>query len=494
MEMAQIILFFTVTVAVAMAQNASTPRPKFIVTTVLNKPFMMKKWQIFDYDSENDRYYGFVKDILEKVSKLVNFDYEIKEVDDGYYGTLVNVTAGEWNGMMKEIIDGTADIAVGDISITSTRSRYVGFSKPFINFGLVALLKKARFTPWEEVTRLFSLLHPFSAEVWVLVLVAFLVVSVGFIIIDRVNPYEWRKAADDGRASQGDKSNLGVGNSLFLAFSGLMWQGYSSPPRSIAGRTLACFWWIFVVFMLICYTASLTVLFLRPKQDLQPELPIGNVAELDKFPDKFTIGVLDHGSTQAFFRTSRIQQYVDIYSRMLKTQNESFVKSIDEGVEKVRNSDGSFVMVMESTTANYIANSKPCDLRALQEPITSMGYGFVTKKGVPVLNEINRAILRMQESGELFLLTKAWFADKCSNEKDAEVTSSNEGFVAVRLIDVAAPFVSLLIGLFLVILIVIGEILYYKFRGEREIWTPTSNEGDMQMQQGKNSAAIRDSL
>ena len=40
--------------------------------------------------------------MLERIATLCNFTYTIKLVDDGFHGAYVN---GEWNGIVKELIE-----------------------------------------------------------------------------------------------------------------------------------------------------------------------------------------------------------------------------------------------------------------------------------------------------------------------------------------------------------------------------------------------------
>jgi hypothetical protein len=54
-------------------------------------------------------YKGFCIDLLEKISKICQFNYTIKLVDDGFHGSLVN---GKWNGLVSELIDKKADLVV----------------------------------------------------------------------------------------------------------------------------------------------------------------------------------------------------------------------------------------------------------------------------------------------------------------------------------------------------------------------------------------------
>lgn len=53
----------------------------------------------------NERYSGFIVDLLEKLARLLKFQYLIKEVEDGAYGTY-NATTNSYNGMIGEILLG----------------------------------------------------------------------------------------------------------------------------------------------------------------------------------------------------------------------------------------------------------------------------------------------------------------------------------------------------------------------------------------------------
>ena len=52
----------------------------------------------------NARFKGFCIDLLEEIAQVLKFDYIIKLVDDGKYGAPVGPN-GEWNGMVRELID-----------------------------------------------------------------------------------------------------------------------------------------------------------------------------------------------------------------------------------------------------------------------------------------------------------------------------------------------------------------------------------------------------
>ncbi|GBO28018.1 Glutamate receptor ionotropic, kainate 3 [Araneus ventricosus] len=119
-------------------------------------------------DENGVKYEGYCVDLIEAISQDLRFQYRIKEVDDGSYGRKNDL--GEWNGMIRELIDGKADMAIADLTITYVREEAVDFTMPFMNLGISILFKK----PTKKVPKLFSFLSPLSVEVWLYMATAFL--------------------------------------------------------------------------------------------------------------------------------------------------------------------------------------------------------------------------------------------------------------------------------------------------------------------------------
>ena len=57
-----------------------------------------------DYDSldPNDRFEGYCVDLLTEISKVLHFNYSIRLVADGKYGSM---EGEEWTGMIRELMD-----------------------------------------------------------------------------------------------------------------------------------------------------------------------------------------------------------------------------------------------------------------------------------------------------------------------------------------------------------------------------------------------------
>lgn len=57
-------------------------RRDIIISTIKDEPFFM----INEEKTGNDRYYGYIVDLTDRISKLVNFSYEFRLVRDNKYG------------------------------------------------------------------------------------------------------------------------------------------------------------------------------------------------------------------------------------------------------------------------------------------------------------------------------------------------------------------------------------------------------------------------
>lgn len=154
----------------------------------------------------NDRFEGYCLDLLKELSNILGFSYEVKLVSDGKYGAQND--KGEWNGMVRELIDHVrtslhkncsrrfgsssesdpcpllcqvADLAVAPLTITYVREKVIDFSKPFMTLGISILYHKPNGTN----PGVFSFLNPLSPDIWMYVLLACLGVSCVLFVIAR---------------------------------------------------------------------------------------------------------------------------------------------------------------------------------------------------------------------------------------------------------------------------------------------------------------------
>ena len=79
-------------------------------------------------------------------------------------------------------------------------------------------------------------------------------------------------------------------------------------------------------------------------------------------------------------QTSKIPTYAKMWSVMSRDPS-VFVKTTDEGVQRVRNSKGKYAFLLESTMNDYYNQRKPCNTMNVGDNLDSKGYGIATPIG-----------------------------------------------------------------------------------------------------------------
>ncbi|XP_067667821.1 glutamate receptor 4-like [Haliotis asinina] len=417
--------------------------PTYTVTSILSDPYVMKK--------DGEGYKGFLVDLLDKVAELVGFKYNIRLSKDGKYGSYSN---GQWSGMIGEVVRREASIGLGDVTVTRERERVVDFSKPYLTQTLRLLVK----TPRRYEPGLDFMLQPFSTEIWLSILLALLVVAILFIIIGRFNPFEWRQVASD-KDPRGARHSFGLRESFMFVFSTITLQGYRETPRSLAGRVLAVSWFIFIFLTMVAYIGS-TVSFMSAEVGM-PSLPFEDLEDIVD-GSEIQIGMVRYGSSFQTFKTSKVDIYHSV-ADYVEMRN-SFVNSTAEGIERVRRSHGHFVMIMESLRAEYITE-RQCDVMMYGKGHFSQALGLFTNKGSGLKETIDDALITLREDGTIHMLQERWWkAGRCVPPDVQKRQDSTFGATQVTLRRVAAPFLLLLVGAILAVVVMLGEIVFKKLR------------------------------
>lgn len=376
----------------------SDQRDLLIVTSIRNEPYFMNK-QTTKIETGNGRYEGYAIDLIDELSRLVGFDYMFKEVDDGKYGKF-DEEKKEWNGMIREVMIGKADLAIADLSITSSREDAVDFTLPFMSTGISILFKK----PTTKELELFSFLSPFENHVWVYVCGAYIGVSSLLFIVARISPYEW---ADPHPCRQEDKilrNQFSVTNSFWFTIAAVMQQGSDLAPRSLSTRLVAAIWYFFTLIMISSYTANLAA-FLTVEKVVYP---IEKAEELYRHPQHIKYGCVESGSTGAFFQHSKpASTFKKMYRDMV------FMQSNEQGKAEVEK--GNYAFFMESTSIEYTIE-RNCNLTQIGGLLDSKGYGIALAKNSTrkrdYRTKLSEAILSLQESGKLEVLKNRWWKEK----------------------------------------------------------------------------------
>ncbi|XP_063622158.1 glutamate receptor ionotropic, kainate 2 isoform X1 [Cydia splendana] len=464
-----------------------------IVTTILSSPYCMRK-EASEKLTGNAQFEGYAIDLIHEISKILGFNYTFKLAPDGRYGSF-NRETKEWDGMIRELLEQRADVAIADLTITYDREQVVDFTMPFMNLGISVLYRK----PIKQPPNLFSFLSPLSLDVWIYMATAYLGVSVLLFILARFTPYEWHQT----RSPDGEKMEnifslanclwFAIGslmqqscdflpkfspyewdsprncldepqvlenqftllNSLWFTIGSLMQQGSDIAPKAVSTRMVAGMWWFFTLIMISSYTANLAAFLTVERMDS----PIESAEDLAK-QTKIKYGALKGGSTAAFFRDSNFSTYQRMWSFMESARPSVFATTNKEGEERVMRGKGGYAYLMESTTIEYVVE-RNCDLTQVGGMLDSKGYGIAMPPNSPYRTAISGAVLKLQEEGKLHILKTKWWKEKrgggsCRDETSKSSSTANE----LGLANVGGVFVVLMGGMGVACVIAVCEFVW----------------------------------
>ncbi|XP_039277726.1 glutamate receptor ionotropic, kainate 2 isoform X11 [Nilaparvata lugens] len=414
-----------------------------VVITILETPYVMIKEE---ENTTSQKYEGFCIDLLREIANMVGFEYQIQLVPDGKYGVFDHET-GEWNGIVRQLMDKKADLAVGSMTINYARESVIDFTKPFMNLGISILFK----VPTSAPTRLFSFMNPLAVEIWLYVLAAYVLVSITMFIVARFSPYEWHNPHPCELENDLVENQFSLANSFWFTIGTLMQQGSDLNPKATSTRIVGGIWWFFTLIIISSYTANLAA-FLTVERMITP---IENAEDLAGQTD-ISYGTLDSGSTMTFFRDSMIETYKKMWRFMENKKPSVFVPTYEEGIRRVL--EGNYAFLMESTMLDYIVQ-RDCNLTQIGGLLDSKGYGIATPMGSPWRDKISLAILELQEKGEIQMLYDKWWknpGDTCTRNEKGKESKAN----ALGVDNIGGVFVVLLCGLAIAVIVAIFEFCY----------------------------------
>ncbi|XP_045462380.1 glutamate receptor ionotropic, kainate 1 isoform X2 [Harmonia axyridis] len=417
------------------------PNITLVVMTREEQPYVMVKED--KNLTGNARFEGFCIDLLKWIANQVGFQYTIRLVPDHMYG-VYDPDTKQWNGIVRELMEKRADLAVASMTINYARESVIDFTKPFMNLGIGILFK----VPTSQPARLFSFMNPLAVEIWLYVLAAYILVSFTLFVMARFSPYEWNNPHPCHQDSDIVENQFSVSNSFWFITGTFLRQGSGLNPKATSTRIVGGIWWFFTLIIISSYTANLAA-FLTVERMITPIESAQDLAE----QAEIAYGTLEGGSTMTFFRDSKIGIYQKMWRFMENRKPPVFVKSYEEGVERVL--QGNYAFLMESTMLDY-AVQRDCNLTQIGGLLDSKGYGIATPKGSPWRDKISLAILELQEKGIIQILYDKWWkntGDVCTRDDKSKESKAN----ALGVENIGGVFVVLLCGLALAIFVAVLE-------------------------------------
>ncbi|XP_070561125.1 glutamate receptor ionotropic, kainate 2-like isoform X2 [Ptychodera flava] len=419
------------------------------ITTILDEPFVMLTED--KTKKGNDRFRGFCKDLLDKLQTSLKFKYEMSLVPDGQYGAR-DVESDSWNGMVSQLIDGRADVAVASLTISYERQQYIAFTKPYLDLGLTILMKVK-----EPSRSLFAFLDPFSYDLWMAILLAMIFSGMCVAVCSYLSPYGYygayvqRENPHDNSADS-TKSLMNLYNALWFSFASWMQQGADVNPRSISGRIVGGFWWMAVIIITANYTANLAAFLTVARMTT-------GISSLDDLAKQTAIpyGTVKSSQPESYFAQADVDPYRKISNFMM--QFNTNVNDTKAGVDKVQ--QGNFAFIWDSAILEYAANKEPCDVQTVGRLFGKMGYGL----GLPLHSHLtdifSLEILKLRQSGYIEQLSNRYFTGICDKDKK---TSTEKAGSQMSINNMLGVFYFLFAGFGFGFLVMLGEWFWASYK------------------------------
>ncbi len=322
------------------------------VTTVTRPPFSFV---------EDGAQTGFSMDLLAALSESLGWEYTVNRVEN-------------FSEMLGAVQDGSADLAIANISITASRETQMDFTQPIFEAGLQIMVPS-------EAARQPSLLHALlSRELFIAIGLAFAILLGGGMLMwsfeKRAQPYFDRKL------------NEAWFPSFWWALNLVVNGGFEERmPRTPFGRLLGVVLVVSSLFIVSVFTARITSV-------MTVDAITGSVNSVNDLYGK-QVGTIADSTAASFLNRREIEftGYSDLQNMLTAFEN----KDLD-------------AVVFDAPILSYYANHEGRRIATMTGGVfLRENYGMAFPSGSPLVEDVNQALLSLREDGTYDEIYRKWF-------------------------------------------------------------------------------------
>ncbi len=324
------------------------------VNTVSRPPFSMV---------ENGKDTGFSIELVDALAKRLGWAYEINRTDT-------------FAAMLEGVRSGEADMAAANISITAARETEMDFSQPVFESGLQIMVHAEDVRPPSLLRAMLS--WDLAAAIGLAFLVLFGGGMLMWVFERRAQPYFDRPL------------NEAWFPSFWWALNLVVNGGFEERvPRTPIGRMFGVLLVISSLFVVSVFVAKITTA-------MTVEAITGKVNSVNDLYGQ-RVGTIS-GSTAAGFLQRRDIDYYDF-------------AGLSELIEAFETRDIDAVVFDAPVLNYYVSHEGEPHGRTIGASFLRENYGLLFPQGSPLTEEVNRALLAIQEDGTYDQIYKRWFGN-----------------------------------------------------------------------------------
>ncbi|XP_076583013.1 glutamate receptor ionotropic, NMDA 3B [Chaetodon auriga] len=332
--------------------------------------------------------YGYCIDLLEKLAEDLGFEFDLYIVGDGKYGAW---KGGRWTGLVGDLLNGLADMAVTSFSINSARSRVIDFTSPFFSTSLGILVRSK-----DTAAPIGAFMWPLHWSMWVGIFLALHITAL-FLTL-----YEWKSPYGMTPHGRNRVRVFSYSSALNLCYAILFGRTVSSKtPKCWTGRFLMNLWAIFCLLVLSSYTANLAAVMVGEKTF--EEVSGIHDAKLHHPSWGFRFGTVRESSAEDYMKKSfpEMHEYMRRFNEPTTPDGVATLKTDPPQLD---------AFIMDKALLDYeVSIDADCKLATVGKPFAIEGYGIGLPQNSPLTSNISEFISRYKSEGYMDLLHDKWY-------------------------------------------------------------------------------------
>ncbi|KAM4629586.1 glutamate receptor ionotropic, NMDA 3B [Polymixia lowei] len=402
--------------------------------------------------------YGYCIDLLEKLAEDLRFEFDLYIVGDGKYGAC---KGGRWTGLVGDLLNGVADMAVTSFSINSVRSRVIDFTSPFFSTSLGILVRSK-----DTAAPIGAFMWPLHWSMWVGIFVALHITAL-FLTL-----YEWKSPFGMTPHGRNRVKVFSYSSALNLCYAILFGRTVSSKtPKCWTGRFLMNLWAIFCLLVLSSYTANLAAVMVGEKTF--EEVSGIHDAKLHHPSRGFRFGTVRESSAEEYMKKSfpEMHEYMRRFNEPTTPEGVATLKTDPPQLD---------AFIMDKALLDYeVSIDADCKLATVGKPFAIEGYGIGLPQNSPLTSNISEFISRYKSDGYMDMLHDKWYKVVPCGKRVFAVTETLQMGIG----HFSGLFVLLCVGVAGALLTLAGEHAFYRLvlphirrRQKFKYWLHTSQK------------------
>jgi len=264
--------------------------------------------------------------------------------------------------------------------------------------------------------------------------------------------------------------------SMYYTSGGLVQRDVQLQPRTVFSRFQTILVGLISVVLIALFTSNMVQYFTveREKHWIQSieELKMCGKIECNR------IGIVERSQHADFFK-KEVTNGIEVNYHHLKHPEESYRQLLDYDID---------ITIVDSSSADYLTQTKYCDLEATGLPFGRTEFGIAVPKKWPYKDDLDKNIIYLKESSAIDNLLAKWFQQKnCDRTNEATNNGFGDGLTLEQTRGLFIVFIVLTsINILFFILKQTG--FFYAIQQQISKWfsTSSSDQGHIEDDSGKN--------